>query len=59
MAHETYKYFINENIKDFGKLMFGEQLEKRSISSLISSPRIDSVIEDVMSKGAYGAKAFE
>jgi|TARA_B100000073_G_C23736847_1_gene572493 D-glycero-alpha-D-manno-heptose-7-phosphate kinase len=56
MAHEAYKYFINENIKDFGKLMFESWLEKRSISSLISSPRIDSIIEDVMSKGAYGAK---
>lgn len=52
----AYDYFIKEDIKEVGKLMYESWLIKRSLSNLISSSKIDNIIEQVMACGCYGAK---
>lgn len=56
IAKEAHKYFINEDIETIGKLLYQGWLEKSKISSLISTPQIEHIVNTVMSMGAYGVK---
>ena len=56
LARKAEKYFLKENIQAIGKLLFRAWKEKRKISPLISTPKIDATVEKVMKLGAYGVK---
>lgn len=56
IAHEAHKHFINENIKEIGALLRSSWNEKRNISNLVSTPKIDEIINDLDNVGAYGSK---
>ena len=56
LAKEAYDHFVKEDIKSIGQLLYANWKEKAKVSELISTNDIDSVIEEVMNYGAYGAK---
>ena len=56
LAHEAYAAFIQEDIESIGQLLFQAWEEKRAISPLISTPKIDAMAETIMDMGAYGVK---
>jgi D-glycero-alpha-D-manno-heptose-7-phosphate kinase len=56
LAKEAHKLFLNEDIKQIGTLLYQSWQEKKNISNLISSQKVDSIIDMSMSMGAYGAK---
>jgi D-glycero-alpha-D-manno-heptose-7-phosphate kinase len=56
ISKEAYTACINEDIKRVGSLLFETWVSKNKISNLISTPKIDSIISDIMSLGSYGAK---
>ncbi len=56
IAHATYGALISENIKSVGNLVYESWLSKIGISSLITNDNINSMVNDVMSLGAYGCK---
>lgn len=56
LSLKAYDYFIKEDIKGIGELLLESWNEKRKISSLISTEKIDKMAEIVMSMGAYGIK---
>lgn len=53
---QSHSYFLKEDIKSIGNLMYEAWKEKRNISNLISSDKIDNIVETVINMGAYGAK---
>ena len=55
-AKEAYNLFVQEDLKGIGKLMYESWLSKEKISPYISNGKIKTIIDDVMSMGAYGAK---
>jgi len=55
-AKKAYLAFQEKDIKSIGKFLYDSWLEKRNIASCISDTTIDGIINDVMNKGAYGAK---
>lgn len=56
LARKAYKAFIKEDVKEIGKLLLEAWNEKRKISPLISTKKIDAMVEHVMDMGAYGVK---
>ena len=56
LAKEANGYFIREDIKGIGELLFQTWKEKTKISNLISTQKIDSIVTEVMNLGAYGVK---
>ena len=56
ISREAYKRFLEENLLSIGELMYESWLEKRDISPLISTRKVDETIKTVMGCGAYGAK---
>ncbi|MFA6077821.1 MAG: kinase [Candidatus Paceibacterota bacterium] len=56
LSLKAYDYFIKEDIRGIGELLLESWNEKRKISSLISTEKIDKMAEKVMSMGAYGIK---
>lgn len=56
IAKEAYTYFIKEDIKTIGELLYTAWIEKSKISDLISNQNIDEVVSSVMNMGAYGVK---
>lgn len=56
ISKEAYNYFIKEDMKNIGMLLYESWKEKRKISKLISNNNIDMIIEKCMFLGAYGAK---
>lgn len=56
LARRAYKAFLREDIEEIGELLFEAWNEKRKISSLISTKKIDKMIDRVMNMGAYGVK---
>jgi D-glycero-alpha-D-manno-heptose-7-phosphate kinase len=55
-AKKAYKLFEYEDLKGIGELMYESWLSKERISPYISNGKIKTIIDDVMSMGAYGAK---
>lgn len=56
LAKEAHNYFLNEDIEKIGKLLYQSWEEKARLSPLISTGKINSIIQDVMKMGAYGVK---
>jgi D-glycero-alpha-D-manno-heptose-7-phosphate kinase len=56
IAKEAYKFFLNENVERVGNLLYESWQQKRGISNLISTIKVDTIIDTVMNIGAYGAK---
>lgn len=56
LARRAYKAFLREDIKEIGELLFEAWKEKRNISPLVSTGKIDETVDDIMSMGAYGVK---
>jgi D-glycero-alpha-D-manno-heptose-7-phosphate kinase len=56
IAKEAHGYFIKENIERIGELLHVSWQAKSHISPLISTPKIDHIVNTVMSMGAYGVK---
>lgn len=56
IAKEAHKSFLSEDIKSIGKLMYLSWMEKRKISNLVSTQKIDEIVNEVMEMGAYGTK---
>jgi len=56
LSRQALNEFINEDIKSIGSLLYESWKEKKSLSPIISDLHIDCMINDVMKKGAYGAK---
>lgn len=56
LSRKAYGYFIQEDIRGIGELLFEAWEEKRKISRFISTEEIDRVADRVMSLGAYGVK---
>jgi len=56
ISKEALNAFHGENIKSIGNLLYESWKEKRNLSPLISDSYIDSVIDDTMKTGVYGAK---
>ena len=55
-AKQAYKLFEYEDLKGIGELVYESWLSKERISPYISNGKIKTIIDDVMSIGAYGAK---
>jgi len=55
-AKRAYKLFQYEDLKGIGELVYESWLSKEKISPYISNSKIKTIIDDVMSMGAYGAK---
>lgn len=56
IAKEAYSRFVNEDIEGIGKLLYESWKMKMGISDLISTNKINNIINRVMELGAYGAK---
>lgn len=56
ISKQAYTCFLNEDIKNIGTLIYQSWLEKRNISDLISTEKIDEIVNTTMGMGAYGAK---
>ncbi len=56
IAKEAHRFFLNEDIEQIGRLLHQSWEEKRKISPLISTGRINEIVTDVMGMGAYGVK---
>lgn len=56
ISKNAYGLFLKEDIGGIGALLWESWKEKRSISNLISTDKIDQIANRVMSLGAYGAK---
>lgn len=56
LAKEAHTHFINENIEKIGAFLYLSWLEKRNISKLITTSKIDDIINNLIMHGAYGAK---
>ena len=55
-VRETEKTLKNGDLNDFGKLLHESWLEKKSLSSHISSSKLDEIYNSAISKGALGGK---
>ena len=55
-VREAEKALRNNDLNDFGKLLHESWLEKKSLSSYISSPSIDEIYNSAVNKGALGGK---
>ena len=56
ISKQAHVAFLKENTNHIGKFLYQSWLEKRGISNLISTPKVDTIIDTVMKMGAYGAK---
>lgn len=56
IANQAHNYFLNEDIVNIGRLMYEAWKEKSKISDLISSVKIDTMVNEVIAMGAYGVK---
>jgi len=56
VALDAYVAFVYGDIPMIGSLLYKSWEAKRNLSDAISDKNIDNIIDDIMSKGAYGAK---
>jgi D-glycero-alpha-D-manno-heptose-7-phosphate kinase len=56
ISKQAYNSFLKENVKDIGDLLYKSWLEKKNISNIISTSKIDDIVNIVMGMGAYGSK---
>lgn len=58
IAYAAHGAFLSESIKSIGNLLYESWLSKIGISSLITNDTINTIINDVMTMGAYGCKSL-
>lgn len=56
IAKTAHEYFLKEDIKQIGKLLYISWEEKMKISPLVSTTKINDIVSTVMRLGAYGVK---
>lgn len=56
LARRAYGAFLREDIEEIGTLLLEAWREKRKISPLISTKKIDTMVDIVMDMGAHGVK---
>jgi len=56
LAKEAHRLFLKEDIKNIGTLLYQSWLEKKNISNLISTEKVDEIVSEAMGMGAYGTK---
>ena len=56
LSLKAHEYFLKEDVKKIGELLLEAWNEKRKISNLISTKKIDKMANRVMDLGAYGIK---
>lgn len=56
LAHEGYRALVGEYSEDVGRLLLESWEEKKKISPLISTPKIDEIAQAMMDLGCYGVK---
>lgn len=56
ISKSAYEYFLKEDIKSIGELMYESWNEKRNLSTLISNNKVDDIISTSIRYGAFGAK---
>ena len=56
LAKEAHQFFLNEDIEQIGRLLHQSWIEKKKISPLVSTGKINTIVEEVMRLGAYGVK---
>jgi len=56
LAREAYDRFVEEDIEGIGNLLYETWRQKKDLSPLISTPKVDHTVKTVMDNGAYGAK---
>ncbi|MEK7101782.1 MAG: kinase [Patescibacteria group bacterium] len=56
LARKAYKAFLKEDLQEIGTLLLESWREKRKISPLISTQKIDALVDTVLNMGAYGVK---
>jgi D-glycero-alpha-D-manno-heptose-7-phosphate kinase len=56
MAKEAHRFFLNEDIEQIGRLLYYSWEEKKKISPLITTGKINTIVDEVMRMGAYGVK---
>lgn len=56
IAKEAHQFFLKEDIEQIGKLLHISWEEKRKISNLISTDKINKIVDEVISMGSYGVK---
>ncbi len=56
IAKEAHQLFLDEDLKNIGKLLYKSWMNKSKISDHVSNLKIKEIIDDVMNMGAYGAK---
>jgi len=56
ISKEAHQLFLNENVEQIGHLLRKTWEEKQKISSLISTEKINQMIEEIKNSGAYGWK---
>lgn len=56
IAKQAHSCFLKEDIKSIGNLLYESWIQKRGISNLISTNKVDVIIQKVMDMGAHGAK---
>lgn len=56
IAKEAHRFFVNEDIEQIGRLLHQSWEEKKRISPLITTKKIDKIVSDVMRMGAHGVK---
>jgi len=55
-AQKAYDCFLDQNIDEIGRMLKIGWDEKRKISNKISSPHVDKMYEELLSKGMIGGK---
>lgn len=56
LARRAYRAFLREDVEEIGALLLESWNEKRKLSPLISTKKIDALTNEVMRMGAYGVK---
>jgi D-glycero-alpha-D-manno-heptose-7-phosphate kinase len=56
LSKHAYSYFLDEDIDGIGNALYESWKMKMSISNLISSSKINNIVDKIMNLGAYGAK---
>jgi D-glycero-alpha-D-manno-heptose-7-phosphate kinase len=56
ISKKAHGAFLKQDIKSIGELLYESWKEKRNISNLISTSKVDTIVETVMGLGAYGTK---
>ena len=55
-AQKAYEYFLDQNIDEIGRMLKIGWSEKKKISNKVSSPHVDKMYDELLSRGMIGGK---